>query len=537
MLTAEGSRIAEGLDEPRKVSSRHQEDAVEAAFSEICRDRKAAHDSTMDIRVESRLNTQARNLISLVSDSDDDMVEEREASADCLSQVLNEPFQSVSLLDAAAADTTLDMWGEPLACDASSLSPPHCRRKYSHSGHAEGRSITELNASSEPIRWSPIHMEASPTTSNWLEHILPTSADLQKGLLGQQLELGRDRDSAEGLVVLTLDDPWRDECNEDDLLMAPLRAPLKHDHATSIKMATENPVEKADVDMVDLCCSPFVNTADRRRFAVTVFEDAAVIDADSENEKDGEDGALSSESDVNEASDPSSSSENLANNSDPAEVYTLSLRERLNAIRNRTVSAGAESSSLFKSAMASCGLDSNDIGIAPASSIAGTEINVRYSNDQRNLSDDSGEPTDMVNVADDYDYFQRVEDYDFWGDDTRVTNLVTEPDIMTFDDDSAPEQSLKSRGILVPLIAGEETLLTAVAPKVSKPKNKKSTAKPAPADASSAVPPDSTYLPVGWEKHWEVVLLVDIREKENATILSNLMDCGVLCETAQLGKS
>ncbi len=42
-------------------------------------------------------------------------------------------------------------------------------------------------------------------------------------------------------------------------------------------------------------------------------------------------------------------------------------------------------------------------------------------------------------------------------------------------------------------------------------------------------------MPFGWKNDWEILLLVDVREKENLTIQSHLLDLGIPCETAQLG--
>jgi ERCC4-type nuclease len=41
-------------------------------------------------------------------------------------------------------------------------------------------------------------------------------------------------------------------------------------------------------------------------------------------------------------------------------------------------------------------------------------------------------------------------------------------------------------------------------------------------------------MPDGWERDWEVVLLVDIREKENVVIQTHLLGRGIPCETTQL---
>lgn len=487
-----------------------------------------------------------KDLISLISDSDEEMETEELDRAASFSQSIYDNFERVNIQDS----------GSP-----NSLSPPHCRRKYSHPSGA-AKELHNNHPAAVEMRWSPIHKEESPFHRKDSELCNKTTAT--------SCSVESPRNSIDGdFIVLALDNPWSSE-ESDDMFLLPSKLQKQISARTPISSTTAS--QKREV--VDLMDSPFVNTSDR----LAAVADPDNWDLQSEKFEINEDinrniekkdeVAREYDEDLGVGYCSSSTDEDKSDD----EAQQLPLRERLlrlehirkgfsslNGEKHRQIQA----SSCFERALVSCGIRQHET--ISKSSSSGTSISNSESAGQLQYEEPS--PADLshrsivlnasgevVNISDDYEYFQRVEDNDFWGDQFDAVNADSQhasdnaPSSEESKSDIGAEMSYKLQSRLEYAKAALE--LGGPTTKPTRKERKDATKHNAFVDKMSSNcgetastleietnnEADCVWLPFGWWNDWEVVLLVDIREKENATIQSHLIDHGVLCETAQLGE-
>ena len=161
-------------------------------------------------------------------------------------------------------------------------------------------------------------------------------------------------------------------------------------------------------------------------------------------------------------------------------------------------------------------MDTNDnepMSLAPAIALSESIRDNLGHNQSDSMDHDEGL---QVSDDDDYEYFQRMEEMEYWNEHN---DIPTSHSVNVTD---AIEQTLPVSCHLPDIHLNEV-------------RSSKDTATLELAKDSSS-DTQRKKLSHGWANDWEVVLLVDVREKENATIQSHLIDRGILCETAQLGK-